>query len=207
MANGERSAMTGSKSKRPKVVQFERKDLVHEASDLVFPNNSEVAAPDWVEAVDKRVMDECRVAHAQFRERGDIKTKENPDGTKMMTAHQKMKVVQDFWATAFLQPEVRRAFLMKAIEEPMQFAKIMASIMPKELNVEVVRKEGVILLPMRMDSVEEWEQAALKTIHGEVIDATPVDTENTFDWEEQIYGRPDDAGVDAVLPGNSPDDP
>jgi hypothetical protein len=82
-----------------------------------------------------------------------------PDGTpdwSCMTTHQKMKVAQDFLTGVFLSPEVGVRFIQQAMEDPMAAAKLVTSIMPKELNIEVENKTGVIMVPMREESFDQW---------------------------------------------------
>ena len=169
---------------------LDRKDLIQGADELVSiaANGLMELNEDALICMDKEIMNECRVAHAQFKERDPKHA--SPDSVRSMTSHQKMKVVQDYWATAFLHPIMRRRFLAKAAEEPVQFARIMASVMPKELNVDVTQQKGVLLVPMRMESMEEWEKRAIETINGETVQPpeTPTRAEE-FDWEGRIYGN------------------
>ena len=169
---------------------LDRKDLIQGANELVSiaANGLAELNEDALIVMDKDIMNECRVAHAQFHKNDAAHV--GPDSVRNMTSHQKMKVVQDYWATAFLHPTMRRRFLAKAAEEPVQFARIMASVMPKELNVDVTQQKGVLLVPMRMESMEEWEKRAIETINGETVQPpeTPTRAEE-FDWEGRIYGN------------------
>ena len=179
---------------------LDRKDLIQGANDLVeiAANGLMALNEDALIVMDRQIMAECRVAHAQFKAKDPAHA--GPDSVRSMTSHQKMKVVQDYWATAFLHPTMRRRFLAKAAEEPVQFARIMASVMPKELNVDVTQQKGVLLVPMRMESMEEWEKRAIETINGETVSPPEIPTrKDEFDWEGQIYGNraPDSASGDA----------
>jgi hypothetical protein len=165
--------------------------LIHDAGKMADPKNwPDTEPPDEVYAMDKAIMEETRVAHAQFKKKNPACRGE--ESVRELTTHQKMKVLQDYWTTAFLQQPMRVRFLQAALEDPIGVAKIVASMMPKELNVEVTKKEGVILVPMRMDNVEDWERMAMRELGGPVIEGEAVETSNADEWESLVYGANDE---------------
>ena len=183
---------SGRKRKRTK----ERMDLIHEAADLMpmgLVTTGE--ACDLAQDIVKRVRKECAVAKAQFQKKGH--QFDGPDSTRMMTTHQKMKIALDFFATTWAQPEIQEKFVERVLEKDnvIQFAKLMASMMPKELNVEVTQQKGVILVPMRLDDPDEWEKQAQKQIDSHIIEAEPLEIKHVQEWEDLVYGAPKPDGI------------
>ena len=91
-----------------------------------------------------------------------------------LTTHQKMKITQDFMATAFLQPEIGVRVIEAFMQDPIAFAKLTLSTHPKELHVDVTQQSGVVLLPMKAESLEAWmKTVADHTNRDKAIDVTP----------------------------------
>lgn len=155
------------------------------------------------------VKRQSRVANNQFK--GVRYTREGLPDWGGMSTHQKMKVAQDFLVTAFMTPEIGVRFIEACMQDPIAMAKLTMSIMPKELHVDVEHKSGVVMLPMKAESVEAWLATVEKSGKGEdgreIIDVTP----DAF-WSDKIggsdgsEGRGDDSTGDDPGPDRNLDD-
>ena len=160
----------------------QRRDMVASAGELIEAgigherNSYEL----W-----KSIKAQAKVAN------NNVKTAhKGPDGLPEwggMTTHQKMKIAQDFLVTAFMQPEIGVRFLEAARLDPLAMAKLTFSVMPKELHVDVQQQSGVVILPMKAESLETWLSTVAKHDGAEVVkDITP--TEFWKDKMEAIDG-------------------
>ena len=135
-----------------------------EAQEVVGLTDAEV------DEMDKEIWSTIRVARRYTNQ----VLKDAIHGTSRITggidSHAKMKIGQDLLVSAMLHPKIRKSLLRAMHENPIAGAKLMVAMMPKDINVEVTQQQGVILVPMRMDNVDEWEKKAIEGITGEVID-------------------------------------
>lgn len=104
-----------------------------------------------------------------------------------LNARDRAKVAADFISNVTGIQEYRKAYIQWAVENPGQHMKLQVAIMPKEIEVDVNANMGVIVLPAKMGSVREWEQAAIgNTVDGEVTEtASPKEVwDNILEEEE-----------------------
>jgi hypothetical protein len=158
-----------------------RKDRV-----ALLKDNPLLPTPEEIRALDREIMRECTVANKHAR----LLTQEMADGDEksigQLSSHSKMKLQQDFFVTAFMHPVMRRRFLEKCYEDPVALAKLSAAMMPKELNVEINQNQGVILVPMRMENVDEWEKKAIASLSdGDTIEGESLPP-RVDDWDDLI---------------------
>jgi hypothetical protein len=118
---------------------------------------------------------QARIANAQYCKTAKL----DEDGVPIwqdLTTHQKMKIAQDFLVTAFMSPEIGVRFLEAAKLDPIAMAKLTFSVMPKELHVDVQQQSGVVILPMKAESLETWLSTVAKHDGGEAAkDVTPAE--------------------------------
>lgn len=88
-----------------------------------------------------------------------------------LTSRDKMLMVQDFLATAFLTPEIGIRFVAAIAKDPIAYARIIATILPREMTVDVTERKGVVLLPVHADSMAVWI-AENRPKHA-IVDVTP----------------------------------
>lgn len=155
--------------------------MLNEVVGGLLPAGNEVE-PDWLK-IDDEVFKGCTVAQ---RYANQI-IRDTIHGTKVpgtVDSHQKMKIAQDFIAGIFLHPIMRRRFLQAWHDDPIAGTKLLVSVMPKELNVNIEERKGVILVPMRMENVEEWEKKALAGSAGETIEGQ--ETPRVASWDDLV---------------------
>ena len=146
----------------------------------------------------KSLRKTCTIANANLK---NVRT--NADGLpalESLTVHQKMKIAQDFIMGAVLSPEIGEAFLEEARLKPMEAMKLAVAIMPKELNIDVQHKQGVIMVPMREDSFEAWLEKATNQA------GLTKQVDETHDWNKILDAEVVDAGEHSVGPVSGPAD-
>ena len=160
----------------------QRKALIQDVGDLL-PSDADI------ERIDREVFTSCGVGQANL-----VKLWKDQIHGRLGKAdtHSKMKVAQDWLTTAFMHPELRRAFLRKAFEDPIAVAKLVVAMMPKELNVEVSQQQGVVLVPMRMESIDDWEK---KVLSGELM-GDLSEKPRVGSWDDIVAEGGDGSGDD-----------
>lgn len=143
-----------------------------------------VMSQDELKAMDHEIFGACRVANKYANQivKDRIHGTINSGG---VDSHSKMKIAQDYLTTAFLHPVLRQAFLKAAIKNPIGAAKLVVAMMPKDINVEVTQQQGVILVPMRMENVEDWEKKVIQ----ELSNGTTIEGEQTprvTSWDDLV---------------------
>jgi len=144
-----------------------------------------VMTPEELKEMDHEIFGACRVANKYANQivKDRIHGTINSGG---IDSHSKMKIAQDYLTTAFLHPRIRQSFL-KAIEKnPIAAAKLLVAMMPKDINVEVTQQQGVILVPMRMENVEDWEKKAIASLSGGEIIEGEAGEPRLKSWDDLI---------------------
>ena len=177
----------------PKTGLAERREMVSAAGELIqkaYLNDRST----WKLWFDTRR--EARVASKHIN--SVSKDEEGLPKFNDLTTHQKMKIAQDFMITAFMSPEIGVRFLEAGKQDPIAFAKLALSLMPKELHVDVQQQTGVVLLPMKAESLEAWTQMVEGHNRKEEIkDVTPEEF-----WEKKM-GASDDVDDDSAAGDSS----
>lgn len=155
-----------------------RKALIEETANLI-------PTPAELDEMDKEIFKGCGVA----KHHAGQMLKDRIFGLMHReTTHSKMKIALDWISTAFLHPVFRKRLLMAALEDPLAFARIMAALMPKDINVQVTKQQGVILVPMRMENVEDWEAKAIAEMSGGETIEMEAQEPRVGSWEEIVAG-------------------
>lgn len=128
------------------------------------------------------VLYESRVANAQMRKAG-VTEAQREDPKKVwsaLTSHQKTKAFLDYSVSLMTQPEIALRVMADLLEDSkegklarMALTRAIIQQAPKELTVDVVQKQGVMLVPTKAESLTAWmEETGLgpKTVEGEVVE-------------------------------------
>lgn len=148
----------------------------------------------WVDTINRSapeilrdVVYESKVAAAQIRKLGggnDLPAKVAADPVKVMSAlstHQKTKIVVDTMASLIMQREILGKIIQDALEDSrdgkltrLALTRALMASSPKELTIDVVSKTGVMLVPVKAESMNDWlaEQGLVKTVDGTVNEPT-----------------------------------
>lgn len=132
------------------------------------------------------VLYESRVANAQMRKAGggaDLSEKQKADPKKVwstLTSHQKTKAFLDYSVSLMTQPEIALRVMADLLEDSKEgrlarlaLTRAIIQQAPKELTVDVVQKQGVMLVPTKAESLTAWmEETGLgpKMVEGEVVE-------------------------------------
>lgn len=171
-----------AKSKKVPTGMQTRKDRLALLDDC----GSILPSKEDMRVLDREIMKQCTVAHKHARVLSEQMAEGNAESVGQLNSHSKMKLAQDFLVTAFMHPVLRRRFLEECVDDPMALAKLTMSTMPKELNVEINQTQGVILVPMRMENVDEWEKKAIAALSdGDTIDGEELPP-RVDNWEDLI---------------------
>ena len=136
----------------------------------------------------KEIWERCRQEAARRTPNTYYDRNGNPSFAKM-TARDQMRMAQMFLVTAFMTPEIGSRFIEAIKDDPIAAAKLVVAISPKELHVEMNQTSGVVLLPMKVSSLEAWSALAdshspeLKVINPEDAWKDLNDQQNHMDDE------------------------
>lgn len=179
----------------PKSGLAERREMIAAAGDLIQASGGRNA-----EELYRAIRHQCKVATKNMHKGA---TADHNWGT--MTTHQKMKVAQDFLVSAFMSPEIGVPFLQACILDPIAGAKLAISIMPKELHVDVQQQTGVVMVPMKADSLEAWMDTVSNHQQQAPKDVSPEaywkDKMEAVDGDALAVDRDSGDGDDADTPG------
>lgn len=114
----------------------------------------------------KDVMHEAKVAAATIRRAGGGNCSENNtpgEIWKQLTSHQKIKAFLDYGVSCMIQPEVALRMIEDLMEDSKEgklariaMTRALIAQTPKEINIDVNNKTGVMLVPAKADSLTEW---------------------------------------------------
>ena len=135
------------------------------------------AAPEVL----RDVLHEAKVSAAAIRRAGGAPI--NDAGTpqqvwKQLSSHQKIKAFLDYGVSCMIQPEIAGRMIEDLMEDSKEgklariaMTRALIAQTPKEINIDVNTKSGVMLVPAKADSLTEWmaEQGlGAKVVEGEV---------------------------------------
>lgn len=129
----------------------------------------------------KDVMHEAKVAAAAIRRAGGAPINDNNkphEIWKQLTSHQKIKAFLDYGVSCMIQPEIAGRMIEDLMEDSKEgklariaMTRALIAQTPKEINIDVNAKTGVMLVPTKAASLTEWmdEQGiGAKVVDGEV---------------------------------------
>ena len=128
----------------------------------------------------KDVMHEAKVAAAAIKRAGGGNCSENNtpgEIWKQLTSHQKIKAFLDYGVSCMIQPEIAGRMIEDLMEDSKEgklariaMTRALIAQTPKEINIDVNTKTGVMLVPAKADSLTEW--MAEQGLGPKVIDGT-----------------------------------
>lgn len=114
----------------------------------------------------KDVMHEAKVAAATIRKAGGGNCNENNSPGeiwKQLSSHQKIKAFLDYGVSCMIQPEIAGRMIEDLMEDSKEgklariaMTRALIAQTPKEINIDVNNKTGVMLVPAKADSLTEW---------------------------------------------------
>lgn len=114
----------------------------------------------------KDVMHEAKVAAAAIRRAGGGNCSDNNtpgEIWKQLTSHQKIKAFLDYGVSCMIQPEIAGRMIEDLMEDSKEgklariaMTRALIAQTPKEINIDVTNKTGVMLVPTKADSLTEW---------------------------------------------------
>lgn len=127
------------------------------------------------------VLTQAKVSAAMIRRAGNAEISD-PDRLpydqvwKQLSSHQKIKAFLDYGVSLMIQPEIALRVIQDLMEDSKEgkmarLAMTRSLIMqtPKEINIDVNTKTGVMLVPAKAENLAEWMAEAMpKTVDGEV---------------------------------------
>lgn len=108
-----------------------------------------------------------------------------------LSIRQKQRAMSDWMLAISATHAMRCAYAEAALQDPMTHMKIVVSLMPKELEVQVNGQVGIVVLPAKMGSTKQWVEVATgeKEVKGEILDAESVTAAET--WRRMQEGGAD----------------
>ena len=128
----------------------------------------------------KDVMHEAKVAAATIRRAGGGNCSDNNtpgEIWKQLTSHQKIKAFLDYGVSCMIQPEIAGRMIEDLMEDSKEgklariaMTRALIAQTPKEINIDVTNKTGVMLVPTKADSLTEW--MAEQGLGAKVVEGT-----------------------------------
>ena len=98
-----------------------------------------------------------------------------------LNVRQKQRAMSDWMLSMSATSAMREAYAKAALLDPIAHMKIVVSLMPKELEVQVSGNVGIVVLPAKVGSTQEWvDMATGKEPKGEILDAEAVSAADTW---------------------------